>query len=68
MEATEASEAVKFLEDNREIVSPAFVELLKQTEADMRERGSEDIADRVAEALSAAQGILPPQEGGLVTA
>jgi hypothetical protein len=68
MEAAETGEAVKLLEDNREIISPTFVELLKQTEADMRDRGSEDIADRVAEALSAAQGMLPPQEGGLVTA
>jgi hypothetical protein len=68
MEAAETGDPTKLVEENREVVSAGFVELLKQTEIDMRERGSDEIADRVSEALAVAQGMVPPQEGGLVTA
>lgn len=67
MRAQDAERAREVVERNRDQLGPAFLGLLEQAEAQLRERGDSAVADRLQAALTFARTIVEPG-GGLVTA
>lgn len=67
MGAESDEEARQVLEENRQMVVPAFVELLEQVVEGMREEGEPEDAARVERALSIARTMVQPEEEQLAT-
>ena len=55
LETEDEGERRRLLEQNRKILTPALIEMMEQTEADLRERGDEEAARRMATAVAAAR-------------
>ncbi len=62
MEAESAEQVDQILQQNRELVSPPFVQMLEQVENELQERGAEQSAQKAAAALQAARAMVKSAE------
>ncbi len=75
-EATDDAEVRRILEENRQLVGPALLEVLESVEGQLKEQGNSDVTNRVGAALAAARMMVQaqqeptdqPRPSGLVTA
>jgi len=58
LEAKGPDEVRQVLEQNRQLVGPPFLELLRQVEGELRERGDEEAAGRAAAAAAVVQEMV----------
>ncbi|HIE38493.1 MAG TPA: hypothetical protein EYH30_04860 [Anaerolineales bacterium] len=63
LEAEDIEEIRQLLEANHQLVTEPFVEILKQVEQELKERGESGPAKRATAALAMAQTMVKPQEG-----